>query len=83
VRLLLQRLPLLIVLLAGNRAVFTLTQYLPGDPAFVAAGARRDPEMVAHAQRLGPDKPLWARYLYYMRNAVQGDFATRSSIGSP
>jgi ABC-type dipeptide/oligopeptide/nickel transport system permease component len=77
VRLLLQRLPLLIVLLAAiSAAVFTLTQYLPGDPAFVAAGGGdATPEMVAHARaRLGLDKPLWARYLYYMRNAVQGDF---------
>ena len=76
-RLLLQRLPLLIVLLAAiSAAVFTLTQYLPGDPAFVAAGGGdATPEMVAHARaRLGLDKPLWARYLYYMRNAVQGDF---------
>jgi len=77
VRLLLQRLPLLVVLLAAiSAAVFTLTQYLPGDPAFVAAGGGdATPEMVAHARaRLGLDKPLWTRYVYYVGHAVRGDF---------
>ena len=76
-RLLLRRLPLLFGLLAAiSAAVFALTQYLPGDPAFVAAGGGdATPEMVAHARaRLGLDRPLWIRYLYYVRNAVGGDF---------
>ena len=75
--LLLKRLPLLIALLTAiSAAVFTLTQFLPGDPAFVAAGGgEATPEMVAHArERLGLDKPLWVRYLYYVGNAVRGDF---------
>jgi len=77
VTLVLKRLPLLIALLAAiSAAVFTLTQFLPGDPAFVAAGGgEATPEMVAHArERLGLDKPLWVRYLYYVGNAVRGDF---------
>ncbi len=76
-RLVLQRLPLLIVLLAAiSAAVFALAQYLPGDPAFVAAGGGdATPEMVAHARaRLGLDRPLGVRYLYYMRDVVRGDF---------
>ena len=37
--LVLRRLPLLVVLLAAiSASVFVLTQYLPGDPAFIAAG---------------------------------------------
>lgn len=83
-RLVLQRLPLLVVLLAAIAlAVFTLAQHLPGDPAFIAAGGGdASPEMVAHArERLGLDRPMWTRYLYYMRNALQGDFG-RSMVNS-
>jgi len=77
VSLVLQRVPLLIVLLAAiSAAVFTLTQFLPGDPAFVAAGGgEATPEMVAHARaRLGLDRPLWVRYLHYVADVVRGDF---------
>ncbi len=83
-RLILQRLPLLVILLAAiSLAVFTLAQQLPGDPAFIAAGGGdATPEMIAHArERLGLDRPLWVRYLYYMRNALQGDFG-RSMVNS-
>src|SRR5262245_20032089 len=76
-RVLFRRLPLLFGLLAAiSGAVFALTQYLPGDPAFVAAGGGdATPEMIAHARaRLGLDQPLWIRYLYYVKNAAGGDF---------
>lgn len=75
--LVLRRLPLLVLLLAAiSAAVFGLTQYLPGDPAFVAAGGGdATPEMIEHARvRLGLDRPMWVRYVLYMRNAVTGDF---------
>ena len=83
-RLILRRLPLLAMLLAAvSFAVFMLTQALPGDPAFVAAGGGdASLEMIAAArQRLGLDKPAWVRYGYYVRNAVQGDFG-RSIVNS-
>ena len=76
-RLVLRRLPLLVLLLAAiSAAVFGLTQYLPGDPAFIAAGGGdATPEMIEHARaRLGLDRPTWVRYLLYMRNALTGDF---------
>ena len=75
--LILRRLPLLVVLLGAiSAAVFALTQALPGDPAFIAAGGGdATPEMIAHARaRLGLDRPLWVQYALYMRNAVTGDF---------
>jgi peptide/nickel transport system permease protein len=84
VRLILQRLPLLVILLAAiSLAVFMLAQQLPGDPAFIAAGGGdATPEMIAHArERLGLDRPVWVRYLYYMRNALQGDFG-RSMVNN-
>jgi peptide/nickel transport system permease protein len=77
VTLILRRLPLLVVLLAAiSAAVFALTQALPGDPAFIAAGGGdATPEMIAHARaRLGLDRPLWVQYALYMRNAATGDF---------
>ena len=83
-RLILQRLPLLVILLAAiSLAVFMLAQQLPGDPAFIAAGGGdATPEMIAHArERLGLDRPVWVRYLYYMRNALQGDFG-RSMVNN-
>jgi peptide/nickel transport system permease protein len=77
VKLILRRLPLLVVLLGAiSAAVFALTQALPGDPAFIAAGGGdATPEMIAHARaRLGLDRPLWVQYALYMRNAAGGDF---------
>jgi peptide/nickel transport system permease protein len=85
-RLLLGRLPLLLlVLVAVAMAVFALTQYLPGDPAFVAAGGGdATPEMIAHARaRLGLDQPGWLRFLYYVRNVLEGDFGRSMVNGKP
>jgi peptide/nickel transport system permease protein len=83
-RLIARRLPLLALLLAGiSLAAFVLTQQLPGDPAFIAAGGgEATPEMIAHARaRLGLDRPVWVQYLYYMRGALQGDFG-RSMVNA-
>lgn len=85
-RLILGRLPLLVLLLAAvSLAVFMLTQQLPGDPAFVAAGGGdATPEMVAHARaRLGLDRPAWVRYFYYVRNLLEGDFGRSLVNGRP
>ncbi len=83
-RLVLGRLPLLAVLLAAiSLAVFVLSQYLPGDPAFIAAGGGdATPEMIAHArERLGLDRPMVIRYVLYMRSALRGDFG-RSMVNN-
>ena len=83
-RVILRRLPLLALLLAGiSLAAFLLTQQLPGDPAFIAAGGgEATPEMIAHARaRLGLDRPVWVQYLFYMRGALQGDFG-RSMVNA-
>ena len=85
-RLLVARLPLLLVLLvAVALAVFALTLQLPGDPAFVAAGGGdATPEMIAHARaRLGLDRPAWVRFVYYLRNVAQGDFGRSMVNGRP
>src|ERR671936_1953798 len=85
-RLVLARLPLLALLLVAiTIAVFALTQQLPGDPAFVAAGGGdATPEMIAHARaRLGLDKPAWLRFVYYVSNVAQGDFGRSMVNGKP
>ena len=85
-RLLLGRLPpVALLLLAVSLAVFGLTQLMPGDPAFVAAGGGdASPEMIAAARvRLGLDRPAWVRYAYYVRNALQGDFGRSIVNGKP
>jgi peptide/nickel transport system permease protein len=86
VRLILGRLPLLVVLLvAVAMAVFALTLKLPGDPAFVAAGGGdATPEMIAHARaRLGLDRPAWVRFAYYLRAVAEGDFGRSMVNGRP
>jgi len=83
-RVILRRLPLLALLLAGiSLAAFLLTQQLPGDPAFIAAGGgEATPEMIAHARaRLGLDRPMSVQYAYYMRGVLQGDFG-RSMVNA-
>jgi peptide/nickel transport system permease protein len=86
VRLLLARLPLLVLLLlAVALAVFVLTLQLPGDPAFVAAGGGdATPEMIAHARaRLGLERPTWIRFGYYVANVVRGDLGRSLVNGKP
>jgi peptide/nickel transport system permease protein len=40
--------------------------------------------MIAHArERLGLDRPMWVRYLYYMRDALRGDFGRSMVNGKP
>lgn len=40
--------------------------------------------MIAHArQRLGLDRPVWVRDLYYMRNALADDFGRSMVNGKP
>ena len=83
--LVLRRLPLLALLLAAiSAAVFALTQALPGDPAFIAAGGGdATPEMIAtRASAWGSIGPCRVQYALYMRNALAGDFGARSSIAS-
>ena len=92
VRLVLRRLPLLVVLLAAiSLAVFTLTQYLPGDPAFIAAGGGdATPEMIAARPRaprprpaaVGPLPLLHAHASPAATSAARSSTAGRSSTTS-
>ena len=57
--------------------LFSLTYFLPGDPASIMLGPRATPELVEELnQRLQLDKPLAVRLLYYLKGVVQGDLGT-------
>ena len=54
--------------------LFSLMHVMPGDPISIALGPRATPEVQArYAARLGLDLPIWAQFLRYVENAVQGD----------
>ena len=57
---------------------FTLIRLIPGDPVEVMMGERNlDPAMHAAAlKRLGLDKPLYAQYIDYVSNLLQGNLGT-------
>jgi peptide/nickel transport system permease protein len=57
--------------------LFSLTYFLPGDPASVMLGPRATPELVQELnQRLQLDKPLPIRLAYYIWGVASGDLGT-------
>lgn len=57
--------------------LFSLTYFLPGDPASVMLGPRATPELVAELnQRLQLDKPIWSRLTHYLIGIAKGDLGT-------
>lgn len=74
---------LLVVLLAVSIAVFVATRVLPGDPAQIKLGPRASPEALAELRaQMGTDRSLFAQYLSYMANVLQGDLG-RTLSGQP
>jgi ABC-type dipeptide/oligopeptide/nickel transport system permease component len=63
-----------LVLLGLSVITFTLARVVPSNPAALYIGPRARPEQIeAITKKLGLDKPLYAQYLYYLRDALQGD----------
>lgn len=57
--------------------LFSLTYFLPGDPASVMLGPRATPELVAELkERLQLDKPIWLRLGHYLLGVAKGDLGT-------
>lgn len=72
------------VLLAVSMISFALVAFLPGDLALLMLGDAANPETVAIARHeLGLDRPLPARYLLWLGNALQGDFGNSLRSGEP
>lgn len=72
VRRLLQTVPTLLV---ASILIWLIVYALPGDPAIAVAGDNATPEAVEYERRrMGLDQPLYAQYLTWITNAIQGDF---------
>src|SRR5437899_12885292 len=67
--------PMLLILLT---AVFFVLRILPGDPVLALWGSRNPPPEVLERARqaLGLDKPIWVKYMTYLRREFRGDFGT-------
>jgi peptide/nickel transport system permease protein len=77
-----QIIPTLIIL---SFLIFGLQQLMPGDPAVILAGEERgDPQVLAQIRaELKLDQPIWAQYLHWMGNVLQGDFGFSWRIRMP
>ena len=75
------------VLFGISLITFCLMQIAPGDPVRLMLGPRAGQEAIAFVRaRYGLDQPLLVQYLYYLLNALRGDFgqsiAYRAPVGS-
>jgi peptide/nickel transport system permease protein len=75
-RYILHRMATLIPVLFGvSVIVFSILKFVPGDPALQVGGLDASPEdLAAIRQQLGLDRPVHVQYLYFVGNALRGDF---------
>jgi peptide/nickel transport system permease protein len=75
-RYILQRLLALIPVLFGvSLIVFSILKFVPGDPAQMVAGLDASAEdLAAIRHQMGLDQPVHVQYLYFVGNALRGDF---------
>ena len=65
---------LLPVLLLASIGIWAMIYAVPGDPVAVIVGENATPEqMQAVRERLGLDRPVYAQYMAWLGNALQGD----------
>jgi len=65
----------LFVLMGVSIVTFLLAWVVPSNPAIRWVGPRATPEQVARARmELGLDRPVYFRYLMYMKNFLQGEW---------
>jgi peptide/nickel transport system permease protein len=84
-RFLLQRLGMAVpTLLIVAITVFALIRLIPGDPVTLMLGDMADPSAVADLRRsLGLDQSIPVQFLYWLGNALSGDFGHSISTGQP
>jgi len=75
------------VLLGLSIIVFIIARAMPSDPARLALGARAPQWAVQRLrEQMHLDKPIYAQYLYWIRDALHGDFGeslfTRRDVAS-
>ncbi len=74
----------LLTLLAISMVIFWLLRVLPGDPANMLAGEVATKEEIAAIRaRYNLDKPIPVQYLYYIKDALHGDFGDSLKTSEP
>jgi glutathione transport system permease protein len=72
------------ILFGVSLGAFAFLQVLPGDPARLLAGPDATLQDVQAVRvRLGLDRPLAVQYIYFLRNALVGDFGRSYRSGEP
>jgi glutathione transport system permease protein len=72
------------ILFGVSLGTFAFLQAIPGDPARLLAGPDATLQDVqAVRARLGLDRPLPVRYVFFVRNALVGDFGRSYRSGEP
>jgi peptide/nickel transport system permease protein len=84
-RFLLRRLLLTIPVLFGAATlVFSLIHLVPGDPVQAMLGESASPQDIEQLRnKLGLNRPLYAQYVNFMRNAAVGDLGTSLRTNQP
>jgi peptide/nickel transport system permease protein len=73
-----------LVLLGAMLVLFSLTLFVPGDPARVLLGPRASPDALqALSDRMGLDLPLYAQVGRFLGNILRGDLGVDVISGRP
>ena len=74
----------LLVLVSATILLFSLTLFIPGNPAEVLLGPRATPEAIqAYSHIMGLDRPLLERLVIFLGNVLRGDLGRDVISGRP
>ena len=74
----------LLVLVSATVLLFSLTLFIPGNPAEILLGPRATPEAVqAYSHIMGLDRPLPERLVIFLGNVLRGDLGRDVISGRP
>jgi len=74
----------LLVLVCATILLFSLTLFIPGNPAEVLLGPRATPEAIqAYSHIMGLDRPLLERLVIFLGNVLRGDLGRDVISGRP
>jgi ABC-type dipeptide/oligopeptide/nickel transport system permease component len=77
-------LQLIPVLFGISLITFILVHIAPGDPVRLMLGPRASEQAIAFVRtRYGLDQPILVQYLYYLFNAMRGDFGQTIAFRAP
>src|SRR5919109_2785363 len=72
------------VLIGISLITFGLLQMTPGDPVRLMLGPKASEEAIAFVRaRYGLDQPILVQYVYYVLNALRGDFGQSIAFRAP